>query len=61
MTRNKYCFLAPLLLLLACPVVHAQSDIMPVDQIRPGMTGIVRTTLQGTTVESLEAKVLGVM
>lgn len=39
----------------------AQTEFMSVDQIHPGMTGVVRTTLQGTKVEELSAEILGVL
>ncbi len=49
------------LLLLGCVAAAAQTELMPVDSIEPGMTGVVRTTFHGTEVEEVEAEVLGVM
>jgi hypothetical protein len=37
------------------------SDIMPVSQIKPGMTGYGLTTFHGTTVSRFEIKVIGVL
>lgn len=39
----------------------AQTEFMSVDQLQPGMSGVVRTTLHGTKVEELSAEVLGVL
>lgn len=52
---------ALLILLFFSAGVAAQSDIMPVDQVQAGMTGIVKTTRQGTEVVDVNARVLGVM
>ena len=52
---------AALMMLFLGAGAAAQSDIMPVDQVRAGMTGIVKTTREGTEVIDVEAKVLGVM
>ena len=59
----RRCLLTATLFLSALfPVlVAAQTEIMPVEQIQPGMTGTVRTTLQGTEVEEVDAEVLGVL
>lgn len=48
------------LLLLAAPV-WAAPDIMTVDQVKPGMTGIGKTVVAGTTVEDFNVEVLGIM
>lgn len=48
------------LLLSAVPVLAAP-DIMPVDQIKPGMTGVGKTVVSGTAVEEFNVEVLGVM
>src|SRR4249919_939671 len=39
----------------------AQTPIMPVSEIRPGMVGIGRTVFNGTRVEEFKAHVLGVI
>src|SRR6478736_6696753 len=46
-------------LLVATPL--AQTSTMPLDQIRPGMTGIGRTVFAGTKLEDFKVEVLGVM
>ncbi len=39
----------------------AASTLMPVDEIRPGMTGIGRTVFEGTELQSFTAHILGVL
>src|SRR6478735_1440624 len=46
-------------LLVATPL--AQTATMPLDQVRPGMTGIGRTVFAGTKLEDFKVEVLGVM
>lgn len=48
------------LLLSAAPALAAP-DIMPVSEIRQGMTGIGKTVVSGTSVEEFNVEVLGVM
>lgn len=38
----------------------ARTPILPVEQIRPGMTGYAKTVLQGDTIETFPVEVLGV-
>jgi hypothetical protein len=52
---------AVVLVLISATVVAAQTETMSVDQLRPGMEGVVKTTLRGTTVEEIGAVVLGVL
>jgi hypothetical protein len=47
--------------LLALPGVAAQTRIMPVSEIQPGMVGVGRTVFTGTRVEEFRAQVLGVI
>jgi len=60
--------LAVLAIILAAPVVVAAADssrdpqrIMPVDEIRPGMTGVGRTTLKGAQITEFDVEVLAVI
>jgi hypothetical protein len=39
----------------------ASTSIMPVEDIRPGMTGVGRTVFQGTTIEEFKVLILGVL
>src|ERR1041384_5123550 len=36
-------------------------DIMPLDQIRPGMVGVGRTVFEGTAIEDFKVTVIGVL
>ena len=47
-------------LILASIALAASVDIMPVSEIRPGMTGYCLTTLKGFEPERLELEILGV-
>jgi hypothetical protein len=51
------------LLLSACALIPlaAVSPVMPVSEIRPGMTGVGRTVFAGTTVEEFKVHILGVL
>jgi hypothetical protein len=49
------------LVLISAVVAGAQMETMSVDQLRPGMQGVVKTTLRGTKVEEISAEVLGVL
>jgi hypothetical protein len=44
---------------LATP--HAQTTMLPLEEVRPGMVGIGRTVFQGTELEDFKVHVLGVM
>ena len=48
------------LLLGASPVARA-ADVMPIDQIRPGMEGVGRTVFEGTRVDEFGVRILGVL
>ena len=52
----------PLSLLLALCVISLRAAVptISVDEIRPGMHGLVYTVLQGTTIEPLQVDILGV-
>lgn len=55
-------FPAALIIVLSAAIpLCAQNDTVPVDQVRTGMTGIVKTTLSGVEVEEISAEVLGVL
>jgi hypothetical protein len=54
---------APLLSLLyltLVPAVHAQ-EIMPLEQVRPGMVGVGRTVFEGTKIDEFRVEVIGVL
>lgn len=53
-------FLA-LLFLLPAALVQAAADIMPVEDIKPGMHGIAKTVVAGTKIEEFGVEVLGIM
>src|SRR5688572_18923829 len=36
-------------------------EILPLDQVRPGMTGIGRTVFQGSRVEEFQVRILGTL
>jgi hypothetical protein len=59
----KQCRLALLVFLLILPaaLVYASPNIMTVDEIKPGMIGIGKTVVSGTTPEDFGVKVLGIM
>jgi hypothetical protein len=63
MTKSlrKLVVLAAVLLATWSALAIAQSDILPVDEVRAGMSGIVKTTRHGTEVVDVKAKVLGVL
>lgn len=50
-----------LLLVLSSALVFAAPDIMPVDEIQPGMKGIAKTVVSGTKIEEFGVEVLGIM
>jgi len=37
------------------------TEILPLDQVRPGMTGVGRTVFEGTRIEEFQVRVLGVL
>jgi hypothetical protein len=51
--------LVSVLLLAAAP--EAQTRLMPIDEITPGMVGTGRTVFSGTTLEDFEVHILGVL
>ncbi len=46
---------------LAADTDHDDTHIMPVDEIRPGMTGVGRTTLKGTRIVEFDVEVIAVI
>ncbi|GBG58058.1 SpoIVB peptidase [Sporomusaceae bacterium FL31] len=48
-------------LVLPLPIAHAAVDLLPVNQIKPGMQGIAKTVVNGTKIEEFGVEVLGVM
>jgi len=46
-------------LAVAAPV--AQTRMLPIDEVRPGMKGVGRTVFSGTTLEEFQVEVLGVL
>ena len=59
----KQCRLALLAFLLLIPasIGHSATEFMPVDEIKPGMTGIAKTVVLGTKLEEFNIEVLGIM
>ncbi|MDR3592279.1 MAG: SpoIVB peptidase S55 domain-containing protein [Negativicutes bacterium] len=49
------------LLVLPAALADAAPDIMPLDQIKPGMHGIGKTVVAGTKIEDFDVEVLGIM
>lgn len=49
------------LLLAAAPAVAEPLELMPLSEVRPGMTGTVRTVFEGDRVEEFQAEIIGVM
>jgi hypothetical protein len=52
--------LALLSLVLALPAARAQ-EILPLDQVRPGMVGVGRTVFEGTKIEDFRVEIIGVL
>ncbi len=57
--RSPLCF-AVLFLALAAPAVPAQ-EILPLDQVRPGMVGVGRTVFEGTKIDEFQVEIIGVL
>jgi hypothetical protein len=51
---------AVLFLALAAPAVPAQ-EILPLDQVRPGMVGVGRTVFEGTKIDEFQVEIIGVL
>lgn len=49
------------LLVLPAVLVHASPNIMPVEEIQPGMHGIGKTVVAGTKIEDFDVEILSVM
>jgi hypothetical protein len=47
-------------LALAAPAARAQ-EVMPLDQVRPGMVGVGRTVFEGTKIEEFRVEIIGVL
>ena len=49
--------------LIACGwvVLPAQTRLMPLDEVKPGMTGVGRTVFQGTDLQEFKAHIIGVL
>jgi hypothetical protein len=58
--RRSSLAVAVLACLSALPAAAA-TEILPLDQIRPGMTGIGRTVFEGTRVEDFKVQIIGVL
>ena len=46
---------------LFLPPSARPADMLPLDQVRPGMTGVGRTVFEGTRVEEFQVRILGVL
>src|SRR5437762_9370111 len=42
------------------PAARAQ-EILPLDQVRPGMVGVGRTVFEGTKIEDFKVEIIGVL
>ena len=51
---------AVIALALAAPAARAQ-EVMPLDQVRPGMVGVGRTVFEGTKIEEFRVEIIGVL
>src|SRR5207247_5786515 len=49
-----------LLCLTLVPAVRAQ-EILPLDQVKPGMVGVGRTVFEGTKIEDFKVEIIGVL
>src|SRR5450432_2214353 len=47
--------------LLALPTLLPAADILPLDQVRPGMIGTGRTVFEGTRIDEFKVEILGVL
>ncbi len=50
----------PLVLLLSLQLCQAREELFPLESVRPGMIGTVRTVMQGQEIIELRAEILGV-
>jgi hypothetical protein len=46
---------------LSLAVTAGAADVLPLDQIRPGMKGVGRTVFEGTKVQEFEVEIIGVL
>lgn len=54
-------FILLVVLLLPIGKVSATPEIMTTDQLQPGMQGIAKTVIQGTTIDTFDIEILGVV
>jgi hypothetical protein len=47
--------------LSAFPLAAAAGDILPLDEVRPGMKGVGRTVFEGTRIEEFSVEIIGVL
>lgn len=47
--------------LVAAPAAGRAMEILPLDQVRPGMTGVGRTVFEGTRIEEFKVHIIGVL
>ena len=52
--------LVALVLALAATATPAQ-EILPLDQVRPGMVGVGRTVFEGTKIDEFKVEIIGVL
>jgi hypothetical protein len=62
-SRATYCFFLVMFLMGAAACVRAGDapDIFPLDQVKPGMTGVAYTIFAGDQIESMDLDVIGVL
>ncbi|MEE9236032.1 MAG: SpoIVB peptidase S55 domain-containing protein [Candidatus Acidoferrales bacterium] len=58
---RRILFSALLVLLLSAGARAQTTEILPLDQIRPGMKGVARTVFAGQEIETFDVEVLGVL
>ncbi|MBI3931908.1 MAG: hypothetical protein HY317_00710 [Acidobacteria bacterium] len=61
MSRPRAAAVVAALLLPSLATAQTVADILPLDQIRPGMTGVGRTVFEGTRIDEFQVSVLGVL
>src|SRR5438128_784647 len=59
--RSTFAGLIAVSAFIVSPALAGVVEILPLDQIRPGMTGIGRTVFEGTKIEDFKVTVIGVL
>lgn len=63
MIHARHCFLVAIALLVAVtsPSAGTLDNVMPLDQVKPGMKGVAYTIFAGDTVEKIDLEVIGIL